>query len=79
MSHSYLTVSLNPDQGCVAQDLLASCGPSEYSMNLLFASASHSNRDNTEFPLDVCSIPGPALTTKPVSVYGWHFVLKMPY
>ena len=34
MSHSYLTVSLNPDQGCVAQDLLASCGPSEYSMNL---------------------------------------------
>lgn len=34
MSHSYLTVSLNPDQGGVAQDLLASCGPSEYSMNL---------------------------------------------
>lgn len=34
MSHSYLTVGLNPDQGCVAQDLLVSCGTSEYTMNL---------------------------------------------
>lgn len=34
MPHSYLTDSLNPDQGCVAQVVLAFCGLSEYSMFL---------------------------------------------